>query len=154
MEALVNTYSETSRRRLYRDADRAVLGGVCAGLAEHFGLNLKVTRLLAVIAFFMAMPMAVIAYLAAVCLIPAESRRDYETVVETRCCWGLRRARRPGKSRKTQEPRATRESTAAPAGPTAKDVRERYKTLDKRLAELEKQVTSPRYQLEQEFRKL
>jgi len=35
-----------------------------------------------------------------------------------------------------------------------KDVRQKYESLDKRLAELEKQVTSPRFQLEQEFRKL
>ncbi|NNF40779.1 MAG: PspC domain-containing protein, partial [Woeseiaceae bacterium] len=57
----MTAYGETADRRLYRDADRAVLGGVCAGLAGYFGLNLKVTRLLAIIAFFMAMPFAVVA---------------------------------------------------------------------------------------------
>ncbi len=150
----MNTYSETSGRRLYRDADRAVLGGVCAGLAGYFGLNLKVTRFLAVIAFLMAMPMAVIAYLAAVFLIPAESRRDDEVVVETRCCWGIRRARRSARSRNKREPRAKREHAETPTGPSVQEVRKRYQSLDKRLAELEKQVTSPRFQLEQEFRKL
>ena len=151
----MNSYSDTSRQRLYRDADRAVLGGVCAGLAGYFGLNLKVTRFLAVIAFLMAMPMAVMAYLAAVFLIPAESRSDDEVFVETRCCWGVRRAkRRAAASRKRRKPRAKREHTAPPAGPSVQDVRQRYRSLDKRLAELEKQVTSPRFQLEQEFRKL
>jgi len=143
----MNTYSETSAGRLYRDADRAMLGGVCAGLAGHFGLNLKVTRFLAFIAFLMAMPMAVLAYLAAVCLIPAESRRD-DIIVERHCCWGVRR------SRKKRKRRAERESAAKPTGPTVKEVRKKYQALDKRLAELEKQVTSPRFQLEQEFRKL
>jgi phage shock protein C len=150
----MNTYGEMSGQRLYRDADRAVLGGVCAGLAGYFGLNLKVTRFLAVVAFLMAMPMAVIAYLAAVFLIPAESRRDDEVFVETRCCWGIRRARRSARSRRRREPRAKREHTVTPAGPSVQDVRKRYQSLDKRLAELEKQVTSPRFQLEQEFRKL
>jgi len=149
----MNTYSETSAGRLYRDADRAMLGGVCAGLAGHFGLNLKVTRFLAFIAFLMAMPMAVLAYLAAVCLIPAESRRD-NIIVERHCCWGVRRSRRRKKSSKKRARRAERESAARPTGPTVKEVREKYQTLDKRLAELEKQVTSPRFQLEQEFRKL
>lgn len=155
----MNTYSETSGSRLYRDGDRAVLGGVCAGLAAYFGLNLKVTRILAFIAFLTAMPFAVIAYLAAVCLIPTRSTRGREVIVETRCCWGARRSRRRRKSRRSR--RATveddtpwREPRAAPAGPSIKDVRERYKTLDKRLADLEKQVTSPRFQLDQEFRKL
>lgn len=152
----MNTYSETTGRRLYRDADRALLGGVCAGLAGYFGLNLKVTRLLAFITFLMAMPVAVIGYLAGVFLIPAESRRDYETVIETRCCWGFGRARRSAQSRQARESRSQRdrESGAAPAAPSVSAIRERYKTMDKRLAELEKQVTSPRFQLEQEFRKL
>lgn len=150
----MNSYSETSGRRLYRDADRAMLGGVCAGLAGYFGLNLRVTRLLAFIAFLMAMPFAVVAYLVAVFLIPAESHGNYERREELRCCWGVRRARRS--ARRREERRAERETASenlAPR-PTIKDVRERYRSLDKRLAELEKQVTSPRFQLEQEFRKL
>lgn len=150
----MTSYSETSVRHLYRDADRAVLGGVCAGLAGYFGLNLKVTRFLAFIAFLMAMPFAVVAYLAAVCLIPAVSHRDPGSVVETRCCWGIRRRRRSSRARKVREADAVKERKAAPAGPSVKDIRERYRSLDKRLAELEKQVTSPRFQLEQEFRKL
>ena len=150
----MTTYSEMSERRLYRDADRAVLGGVCAGLAGYFGLNLKVTRFLAFIAFLMAMPFAVVAYLAAVCLLPAVSQRDRGGVIETRCCWGIRRSRRARRSHKIRESDIAMEQNAAPAAPSVKDIRERYRSLDKRLAELEKQVTSPRFQLEQEFRKL
>lgn len=149
----MSSYSETSARRLYRDADRAVLGGVCAGLAGYFGLNLKVTRFLAIIAFLMAMPFAVVGYLAAVCLIPAVSHRG-PGVVRDGCCWGMSRSRRSRRSSQVREANDTRERTARPAGPSIKDVRERYQSLDKRLAELERKVTSPRFQLEQEFRKL
>ena len=150
----MNSYSEMSPRHLYRDADRAMLGGVCAGLAGYFGLNLRVTRFLAFIAFLMAMPVAVISYLAAVFLLPAESRHAYDGVAESRGCWGTRRARRAERVRERRRPRRNEAATPRPAGPTVKDVRERYRSLDKRLAELEKQVTSPRFQLEQEFRKL
>lgn len=155
----MTSYSETSGRRLYRDADRALLGGVCAGLAGYFGLNLRVTRFLAFIAFLMAMPFAVLAYLAAVFLIPAESKGDYDRVAESRCCWGIRRARRSSRNREEQRPESResprrKASGATNSGPTIEQVRERYSSLDKRLAELEKQVTSPRFQLEQEFRKL
>ena len=87
----MSSYSETSDRRLYRDADRAVLGGVCAGLAGYFGLNLKVTRFLAFIAFLMAMPFAVIGYLAAVlpdsCCVATRFRGDRVQ----RCCWGMQK---------------------------------------------------------------
>lgn len=154
----MNSYSATSGRRLYRDADRAMLGGVCAGLAGYFGLNLKVTRILAFIAFLVATPFAIIAYLAAVCLVPAASYRGSEVLVESHCCWGRRRRSRR-QSRRSRRERfedfpPARETPVEPARPTVEEVRERYKTLDKRLAELEKKVTSPRFQLEQEFRKL
>lgn len=119
-------------RRFYRDADNAVLGGVCAGLADYFGFNLRVTRLLAIIAFFMAMPMTVIAYFAIVFLVPARSNRDRDPRIDPE----LRKAVR-----------------SAPAQ-TMSDVRSRFKSLDRRLARLEKYVTSSRYQLDREFRSL
>ncbi len=154
----MTSYSNASARGFYRDGDRAVIGGVCAGLAGYFGLNLKVTRILAFIAFLTAMPFAVIAYLAAVMLIPAESGRT-DGAFETRYrCWGVRRSgsrRQDRRARRRAEKRSRMEEpVAAATGPSLKDVKERYKTLDQRLAELEKQVTSPRFQLEQEFRKL
>ena len=155
----MNTYSGTSERGFYRDADRAMLGGVCAGLAGYFGLNLRVTRFLAFVAFLMAMPFAVVAYLFAVFLIPAESGRRSERIETRYCCWGMRRERPRRRSRRSRRRDAKEQeyqenTAAAPRGPSLQDVKERYRTLDQRLAELEKQVTSPRFQLEQEFRKL
>jgi phage shock protein C len=136
-----------------------MLGGVCAGLAGYFGLNLRVTRFLAFVAFLMAMPFAVIGYLFAVFLIPAESGRGADQMATRYCCWGLRSERSQRRSRRSRrrntnerDYQASREDT--PRGPSLQDVKQRYKTLDQRLAELEKEVTSPRFQLEQEFRKL
>ena len=43
------------RRRFYRSREHAIIAGVCAGFADYFGFNLKVTRILVVIAFFMAL---------------------------------------------------------------------------------------------------
>ena len=123
-------------RRLYRDSDRAVLGGVCAGLAKHLGFNLKVTRFLAVVAFFCAMPITIIGYLAAVFLIPAASSKAYDDV-----------------SREEMRKEKLREEILR-AKPTVNEVRERYKSMDERLAKIEKYVTSSRYELDEEFRRL
>ena len=132
----MSTLAGTSGRRLYRDADRAVLGGVCAGLATYLGFNLKVTRLLCVIAFLCAFPFAAAAYLGAVLLIPASSSRIYdESDYEAR--------------RKD----ALREEILR-ARPTSSEVRERYRSMDERLARIEKYVTSRRYELDEEFRRL
>ena len=132
----MSTFAGTSGRRLYRDADRAILGGVCAGLATYLGFNLKVTRLLCIIAFLCAFPFALIAYLAAVFLVPASSSRIYdEAMYEQRRKEALR-------------------DEILRAKPTVDDVRERYRSLDRRLAKIEKYVTSSKYRLDEEFRQL
>ena len=132
----MSTYAGTSGRRLYRDADRAVIGGVCAGLATYLGINLCLTRFLCVMAFLCAFPFALIAYLAAVFLIPSSSSRvyddyDYEERRKERLREEILRAK-----------------------PSANEVRERYRAMDERLAKIEKYVTSRKYQLDEELRRL
>jgi len=128
----MNSLHTADSRRFYRSADKRVLGGVCGGLAEYFGFNLKVTRLLAVIALFMAPPFAIVTYLATVVLIPVapapRQEREYDA--------DFRRSMR-----------------SSPAQAMS-DVRRRFQALDRRLARLEKYVTSSRYSLDQEFRNL
>ncbi len=99
----MSTYAGMSERRLYRDKDKAVLGGVCAGLAEYLGFNLKVTRFLAVIAFLCAMPFAVVGYLAAVFLIPSSSSRIQAGVYDgtTRSCARRNCERKSGRRSQT-----------------------------------------------------
>lgn len=47
------TYSTKDDKRLFRDEDEAQLAGVCAGLANYFGIDVVVVRLLWVLFFFM-----------------------------------------------------------------------------------------------------
>ena len=132
----MSTHTRTSGRRFYRDADRAVLGGVCAGLASYLGVNLKVLRFLCVIAFLCAFPFALIAYLAIVLLVPSASSRVYDDAMY-----------------EERRKDALREEILR-ARPTAGEIRERYRSLDERLARIEKYVTSSRYELDEEFRRL
>lgn len=138
-----------SSRAFYRSTDRAVLGGVCAGVADYFGFNLCVLRFLAIIAFVCAMPMAVIAYLAAVFLIPARSGTGQERAPRPR-----RKTRRERKFERKQARREARQQEYAVPNEAAIEVRDKCQSLDKRLAELEKHITSSRYQLDREIRNL
>lgn len=122
------TDNAPNRSRFYRSSDQAILGGVCAGAADYFGFNLKATRFLLIIAFLFAMPMTVLAYLATVVLVPTA----------------------PTKASDSDFHRSLR---SAPKQ-TMSDVRSRFKSLDRRLARLEKYITSSRYQLDREFRDL
>jgi phage shock protein C len=82
------------------------------------------------------MPFAIIAYLAAVLLIPSSSSRVYD-------------AERYEELRKEE----LREEIHR-AKPTVREVRRRYESMDERLARIEKYVTSSRYDLDEEFRRL
>jgi phage shock protein C len=144
------TINADPKGRLYRDADRAMLGGVCAGLAGYLGFNLRVTRILAFIAFLMAMPIAVIAYLAAVFLIPAASSLNFDVASEEFIC----RRRRSRKARKARRAKKEDEPAVAPEHPVTADINRRCRSLDERLVRLEKHVTSRRFQLEQELSRL
>jgi len=128
----MSDYETTEARRFYRSSDRRCLGGVCGGLADYFGFNLKVTRLLAIIALFMAPPFAVMGYLATVVLVPARPSPKLESGVDE----------------------SFRKAVRSSPAQTMSDVRRRFLALDRRLARLEKYVTSSRFSLDQEFRDL
>lgn len=128
----MNRYDEIPSRRFYRNRDRAVIAGVCAGLADYFGFNLKVTRVIAAVSLLIAMPVTLLVYFATVVLIPSAPDPALQPHVDAE----FRRAVR-----------------AAP-GQTLGDVKRRFQTLDSRLARLERYVTSPRYDLDREIRNL
>jgi len=128
----VSGYESIQRRKFYRSRDRAIFGGVCAGLADYFGFNLKATRVLAVIACFMALPVTLIAYWGTVFLVPAAPT---------------------GRREPDHDPEFRKALRSAPRQ-TLGDVRRRFQSLDSRLARLERYVTSSRFNLDQEFRKL
>ncbi|MGH8117320.1 MAG: PspC domain-containing protein [Rhodanobacteraceae bacterium] len=68
---------ETRSRRFYRDSERAVILGVCAGVAERFGWPVWLTRAGAVaLGWFLTVPV-VIAYLVAALLMRERPLRYY-----------------------------------------------------------------------------
>jgi len=139
----MTVHTTTSQHRFTRNADKALLGGVCAGIADYFGFNLRATRVIFLIAFFVAMPFPLIAYVALVFLVPAESSRP-GYIVEREVRYKRRRMSRKERRQAAEEER----QEAADA------VEERRRSLDERLARVEKYVTSSRYSLDREFRNL
>ena len=128
----MNRYDGFPQRRFYRNADKAKIAGVCAGLADYFGFNLKVTRLLAFISLLMAMPVTLLVYFTTVFLVPSAPASAGQTEIDPNFRQALRSS--PGR--------------------TLGDVKRRYQSLDSRLARLERYVTSPKFNLDQEFKSL
>ena len=59
-------------RRLVRRTDDKMLGGVCAGLADHLGLDPTLVRVLTVVVTVLGFGSVVIAYLVAWLIVPKD----------------------------------------------------------------------------------
>ena len=118
--------------KLYRNPRRGMIFGVCAGLAEYFGFDVTVTRVIVAVGAFFAFPVIGIVYLCLGLLLPA---RGYT-----------------GPDRIQNDP-VERHVRSSPHD-TLASVRYRFRDLDVRLQRLEKYVTSNRYKLDREFEKL
>lgn len=119
-------------RRFYRDRERGIIFGVCAGIADYFGFDLKVTRILAVIALFVSAPMTLLIYFGLALLIPY---------------------RQMPADAPREDPDFRRALRSSPQA-TMAEIRRRFQRLDGRLARMERYVTSPRFNLDREFRDL
>lgn len=62
--------TRNNQRRLYRDEDDKVLGGVCAGLSHYFGMDPIVIRLIVVLIFFISGGTAILGYILFWALVP------------------------------------------------------------------------------------
>lgn len=57
-------------RRLLRSRDDRMIAGVCGGLADYFGVDPTVVRVIAVIALIFGFPGAFLGYLIAWAIVP------------------------------------------------------------------------------------
>jgi phage shock protein C len=60
------------KHRIYRSRDDRMISGVSGGLAEYFDVDPTIVRLLWVAGLFTTGPLAFLAYLACVLIIPRE----------------------------------------------------------------------------------
>jgi phage shock protein C len=118
--------------RLYRDTDKGRLLGVCAGIADYFGFDVTGTRIVALISLVFFMPATLLIYFGLAILLP--KRSDVMPSPEM-------------DSDFRKEVRASPQSTLS-------GTRHRFRELDLRLQRMERYVTSPRFQLDREFRDL
>ncbi|MFQ5534644.1 MAG: envelope stress response membrane protein PspC [Sphingomonadales bacterium] len=123
---------DSSPVRLYRDKSRGCCLGVCAGLSDYFGLSVTAVRVATVVAACLFTLPVVIGYSILGCVLKDRPRDLYD------------------------EPRAEvfwREVRTNPAE-TSRDLRQRFRELERRLRAAEAHVTSAQYRLKREIDKL
>ncbi|MEE2878707.1 MAG: envelope stress response membrane protein PspC [Pseudomonadota bacterium] len=121
-------------KRLYRSREHRVWAGVCGGIAERFGWDPIVVRLLTVAAFFfLAGPLVIIAYILMILIVPKAPRSFRHMAPEEEAFWrGV-----------SDRPRATYSG-----------LKYTFMDLEDRLQNLERNVTSDEWRLRREFRNL
>jgi phage shock protein C len=131
----MNSRDSNPRRRshrLYRDTDRGIFLGVCAGIADYFGCSPNVVRIVVVVTFFFWWGITLLVYLIMGFLLPKKPRGLYATPEDETFWHGVRRS------------------------PTDSfhDLRHRFRDIDLRTQRMERYVTSNRYDLDRQFRDL
>lgn len=124
--------NEASPRRLYRDTERGVFFGVCAGIADYFGFRTGAVRLLTVLGGIFFLPVTLFFYISAALLLRPKPQGMYKTAEEESFWRTVRR-----------DPHDT-----------LREVRAKFRDLDTRLQRMESYVTSPRFDLDREFENL
>jgi phage shock protein C len=134
-------YEYSGPNKLRRNKIDGILGGVCAGLGDWLGIDHGPMRILVVLAIIFA-GFPVIIYFLMWMFIPSDKRAPY--VREDR---EHRRAKRKAKRHGQID--------AEPIDTTKySDVRSKFRSLEERLQDLERSVTSREWKLRRDFRDL
>jgi len=120
--------------KFYLDKQNRKWKGVCAGIADYTGIDVTVIRIgLVVLTFVGGFPWTLIAYWVAAWLAPVKPRElAHETPEQAKFWQGVRASPRR----------------------TVRDVRSRFRDIDRRLADVEAYVTSSNSRLAREIEQL
>jgi phage shock protein C len=122
-----------SRTRFYRDKRNGKMFGVCAGIADYTGFDVSLVRVGFLAAVFMSGGSVLPFYFIAAMVTPTKPRQLEVNDREERQFWqGVR---------------------ASPAR-AARDIRSRFKDMDRRLADIESYVTTENRTLAREIEQL
>lgn len=122
----------TPRTTLYRDKYNGKLMGVCSGIADYTGINVFWVRMMAIFLTFLLQGITIPAYFIAGFLLPKKPAQLYTDQKEQQYWQGVR-----------QSPRRT-----------AREVRARFRDIDRRLAEVEHYYVSNNPRLSAEIEQL
>ena len=121
------------RTRFYLDKQNAKWSGVCAGIADYTGVDVTLVRIGFVVSLFMGSGMPLIAYFLIAWMAPKKPIELYSQNREEQKFWQGVRA----------NPRRT-----------TREVRARFREIDRRLADVETYVTSSNNRLAREIEQL
>lgn len=125
-------YDSPNPHKLYRDPQNGVIGGVCAGVADYFGIQPILVRLAFALALFFFAPPLILGYVIAVLALPVKPPRLYSNPDEEAFWRGV--SIKPDR--------------------TLAGLTQRFRDFDKRVGSLEAYVASKEFELNRAIRDL
>ena len=136
---------DTGVKRFRRNKIDGVVGGVCAGIADYTGIDAIIVRISFLAAvLFLGFPLFI--YFLLWILVPSDKRAPYRREA--------REALRAERRAERQYERASRAVERMEPSASLTDVRSKFRSLESRMQDLEKNITSKEWQLRREFRDL
>ena len=123
------TDARANPHRLYRDGENAVVAGVCAGIAEYFGLNRKGVRIVVAFSALFFLPFVAVSYVVLALVLPV---KPVEVNVDR------------------EKAEFWRNVSNAPSD-VFSNVKHRFRELDRRLQRMEAFVTSREFEIDLEL---
>ena len=148
-----------TKKTIYRDTKHGRIAGVCAGIAEYFGLEVWLVRILTVTAFFLlAGPFVFVTYIACWFIFdkrPAnvEQVPTYRDGSDTSKGWRNSDACGADDNERV-EVKTKVWQAGEPPRQAFHDIANRFQGIEKRLRKIETYVTSREYQLNREISRL
>jgi phage shock protein C len=153
-------------KTLYRDSKNGRIAGVCAGIAEYFGLEKWLVRILTVTAFFLlAGPFVIVTYIAAWFILDKKPLEHYDNMMSKNAYVptpvsssgqyagkGYKNAQANGDSKIEVKSRVWQ--AGEPPRQAFYDIQQRFRGTETRLRKLETYVTSKEFQLNREISRL
>jgi phage shock protein C len=122
-------YERKNPHRLYRDKENAILAGVCAGLANYFGLNRKGLRLIVAVCSVFFLPFTIVAYIILTIILPTKPEDLYKDESQEKFWRGV---------------------SMAPSD-VFSNLSHRFRELDVRLQKMEAYITSKEFDIDREL---
>ncbi len=138
---------------LYRDKQNKKVCGVCAGLADYWGMEVWKVRMLAVFGIFFVPSVTFPAYFIAYFLM--DDKPYYRKVTDRFHELDDEEERREaGMSRKARRSRSAVKEPQISNAQALAEAKQKFSNIEDRLRSMESHVTSPKFELQRELKKI
>lgn len=144
----------STKKELYRDPENGKVAGVCAGIAEYFGWELWLVRIIVISGCLLSGSFFFVAYIAAWFILDKKPRPGASPKPSHFTFQGKGWQNKHQEEEKTVEVKSKVWQSGEPPKRAFYDINKRFLSMETKLRKIESYVTSSEFQLNKEISKL